>query len=149
MLRIIRELVNFTPNKSRTNLSEALMYLSNIEKKRSITFVLSDFFDSNYEQALSITAKKHDVIGIKITDQKERELPDVGLIYAVDAETGAQRLIDTSDQSLRAHSLQSFDQKDVLFKDTFSRSKADTIHIGTEYDYIKALQIFFKRRSKR
>lgn len=149
MLRIIRELVNFTPQKSQTNLSEALIYLSNIEKKRSIAFVLSDFFDSGYEQSLRITAKKHDVIGVKITDQKERELPNVGLIYAVDAETGAQRLIDTSDQRLRAHWLQSFDQKDVLFKETFSRSKADTIHIGTEDDYIKALQIFFKRRSKR
>jgi uncharacterized protein (DUF58 family) len=149
MLRIIRELVNFTPKKCQTNLSEALIYLSNIEKKRSISFILSDFYDSNYEQALSITAKKHDVIGIKITDQKERELPDVGLIHAVDAEIGITRIIDTSDRTVRAHWLKAFDRKDIAFKETFSRSKADTIHVSTEDDYIKALQVFFKRRSKR
>lgn len=149
ILRIIRELLNLTPVKSGTNLSEALIYLNNIEKKRSIVFVLSDFMAEGYKQALTIAAKKHDIIGVHIFDDRERNLPDSGLIHVEDAETGQKRLIDTSDPLLRNNFAAHFDSNQERFKKDFALAKSDTISISTEEDYIKAMQVFFKRRSKR
>lgn len=149
ILRIIRELINLNPKQQGTNLSEALIYLNNIEKKRSIAFVLSDFITDGYEKALSIATKKHDIIGIKVSDQREKELTDVGLIEVKDAETGIVRLIDTSDSNIRLAWARHFSQHTAFFEKCFSLAKCDTISIDTEEDYIKAMQIFFKRRSKR
>ncbi len=149
ILRIIRELVNVTPKNNGTNLSEALIFLKNIEKKRSIVFILSDFMTYNYEQALSIAGKKHDIIGIKVVDETEYNLPDVGLIAVKDAETGQKRLLDTSDAILRKQWKENYDKNDLAFKNTFAKSKAETLTIGTQDDYIKALQLFFKNRSTR
>ncbi len=149
ILRIIRELLNVAPEKSGTNLSEALIYLNNIEKKRAIVFVLSDFMADGYQQALTIAAKRHDIIGVHVFDDRERQLPDVGLIYVEDAETGQKRLIDTSDATLRNNFSAYFTANQEQFQKNFALAKSDTISISTEEDYIKAMQIFFKRRSKR
>ncbi|KXK37715.1 MAG: DUF58 domain-containing protein [Saprospiraceae bacterium] len=149
ILRIIRELVHIDAVPAKTNLSEALVYLHNIEKKRSIAFVLSDFLTSDYEQALSIAGKKHDIIGVKVTDVAEHTLPDVGLIRAVDAETGAERIIDTSDRAVRQHWKAYFSRMEEDFRQSFIRQKCDTIAVTSGEDYVKALQIFFKQRSKR
>ena len=149
ILRIIRELIHVTPEQSGTNLNDALVYLKNIEKKRSIVFILSDFMDDNYEQALSIASKRHDIIGVKVVDDAERKLPDVGLMAVQDAETGVKRIIDTSDFRLRKHWEDTYVARDHAFKQTFAKSKADALTIHTEDDYVKALQLFFKNRSRR
>ena len=149
ILRIIRELVNITPDHSGTNLSEALIFLNNVEKKRSIAFVLSDFIDSNYEQALSITAKRHDIIGVKVVDDMERDLPDVGLVALQDAESGQRRIIDTSNASVRKSWKDVYETRDTLFNNIFTKAKADTLTISTEEDYVKSLQLFFKNRSRK
>lgn len=149
ILRIIRELLNLTPEKSGTNLSEALIYLNNIEKKRAIVFVLSDFMAEGYQQALTIAAKRHDIIGVHIFDEREKSLPDVGLLHVEDAETGQKRLIDTSDANIRSQYASYFESNKERFQKDFALAKSDTISISTEEDYIKAMQVFFKRRSKR
>lgn len=149
ILRIIRELLNLTPEKSGTNLSEALIYLNNIEKKRAIVFVLSDFMAEGYQQALTIAAKRHDIIGVHIFDEREKSLPDVGLLHVEDAETGQKRLIDTSDETIRTQYASFFESNKERFQKDFALAKSDTISISTEEDYIKAMQVFFKRRSKR
>jgi len=149
ILRIIRELLNLTPEKSGTNLSEALIYLNNIEKKRAIVFVLSDFMAEGYQQAITIAAKRHDIIGVHVFDEREKSLPDVGLLHVEDVETGQKRLIDTSDVSIRAQYASFFESNKERFQKDFARAKSDTISISTDEDYIKAMQVFFKRRSKR
>lgn len=149
ILRIIRELLNLTPEKSGTNFSEALIYLNNIEKKRAIVFVLSDFMAEGYQQALTIAAKRHDIIGVHIFDEREKSLPDVGLLHVEDAETGQKRLIDTSDANIRSQYASYFESNKERFQKDFALAKSDTISISTEEDYIKAMQVFFKRRSKR
>lgn len=149
ILRIIRELLNLTPEKSGTNLSEALIYLNNIEKKRAIVFVLSDFMAEGYQQALTIAAKRHDIIGVHIFDEREKSLPDVGLLHVEDVETGQKRLIDTSDANIRTQYASFFESNKERFQKDFALAKSDTISISTEEDYIKAMQVFFKRRSKR
>ncbi|MCZ2102264.1 MAG: DUF58 domain-containing protein [Chitinophagales bacterium] len=149
ILRIIRELVHVEPDHKGTNLKDALVYLKNIEKKRSIVFVLSDFIADDYEQALSIAAKRHDIIGIKVVDDAEKSIPNVGLIAVQDAETGVKRIIDTSDAKVRKRWEAAYQQRDKIFKNTFAKSKADTLTIGTEDDYVKVLQLFFKNRGKR
>lgn len=149
ILRIIRELVNVSPKSNGTDLSSALMYLKNIEKKRCIVFVLSDFKTNNYELALSIAGKKHDIIGIKVVDEAEYNLPDVGLIAVQDAETKQKRLLDTSNPIVRKHWKENYENEDFAFKNTFAKSKAETLTIRTEDDYIKVLQLFFKSRRMR
>lgn len=149
ILRIIRELVNITPDHSGTNLSEALIFLNNVEKKRSIAFVLSDFIVSNYEQALSITSKRHDIIGVKVIDDMERNLPDVGLVALQDAESGKRRIIDTSNSSVRKSWNEVYETRDAIFNNIFTKAKADTLTISTEEDYVKSLQLFFKNRTRK
>jgi len=149
ILRIIRELVNFSPSGQKTNISEPLIYLNNIEKKRSIAFLLSDFKSENYDQALNIASKKHDVIGVHIWDEREQTLPDVGLIYVSDNEQGSKKLIDTSDPNVRNQYTKYYQTSMDVMRKSFAQSKSDTISISTEEDYIKAMQIFFKKRARR
>ncbi len=149
ILRIIREMINFTPSQHKTNLAEALIYLNNIEKKRAITFVLSDFMTDDFELALTVAAKKHDIIGVHLFDKREQTLPDIGLLYAIDDETGVKKVIDTSDIQTRSAYAKHFIESVDRFTETFAKAKSDTISISTEDDYIKALQLFFKRRSRR
>jgi uncharacterized protein (DUF58 family) len=149
ILRIIRELIHLSPKQQGTNIAEALIYLNNIEKKRSITFIISDFIAKDYDQALTIAAKKHDIIGINIWDEREKTLPSVGLIHVIDAETGQKRLLDTDNAALRHRYEQNFKDRQADFYKNFASAKSDTISINTEDDYIKALQVFFKKRAKR
>ncbi|MBP6540464.1 MAG: DUF58 domain-containing protein [Saprospiraceae bacterium] len=149
ILRIIRELIHIQPKNQGTNLAEALVYLNNIEKKRSIAFVLSDFKAPDYEQALAIAAKKHDIIGIHIFDEREKSIPDVGLVQMTDAETGVKRLVDTSDIKVRQTWATYFKNQTAQFQSIFNRAKCDTLSIDSQDDYIKAMQLFFKKRAKR
>ena len=149
ILRLIRELINFTPSQQKTDISEALMFLNNTQKKRSITFVLSDFIADNYDQALTIAAKKHDIIGVRLYDKREQSLPDAGLINVQDEEAGKMRIIDTSNPIVRAAYESQFKKSSDRFSKYFASAKSDVITISTEDDYVKAFQVFLKRRAKR
>ena len=146
-LRIIRELVNHEPRGKNTNLTTPLTYVNNIIKKRSIAFVLSDFISDDYTDALRIAAKRHDVIGCKIYDRTEHELPDAGLIKVVDSESGLEMLIDSSNKYVRENYTRHFEENDRAFKQTFARSKSDTLIIEAGTSYIRLLHQFFKKRS--
>ena len=110
ILRIIRELISFQPQNKKTNISEALKYFSNVMKKRSICFLMSDFKDENFEKPLRIANKKHDMISVKINDLREKELPQVGLIQLKDAETDELKWVDTNSDSVRSDYAKHFNE---------------------------------------
>jgi len=149
ILRIIRELIYFEPENRGTNLGEALKYLNSVIKKRSIAFVLSDFMDEGYDPVLKIASRKHDLIGVRVFDDLEARLPNVGLIKVTDAETGEQRMIDTSSKKVRERYAEYFDQRSTYFHTSFHRSGASILTINTKEDYVKSLMGFFKNRHRR
>src|SRR5690606_9032040 len=112
VLRIIRELIEFKPKSNRTNISEALKFLSGVQKKRAIVFMVSDFMADDFEHTLKIAGKKHDVTGIRVFDEKEQKLPNVGLVNMLDAETGQQRLINTGSKKVRTEYEKYFYEKE-------------------------------------
>lgn len=150
ILKIIRELLSFEPTGEGTDLKVALEFMSNVMKKRATVFVLSDFLTKDgYDQALSIASKRHNVIGMMLSDPIESELPNVGLLRLRDAESGEVRIIDTSLKStrdkVRDYYKGRIDSVDKLFK----RKGADMVHIYTNESYIIALKKFFKSNSRR
>ncbi len=148
ILRIIRELINFEPTGKSTDIAKALEYFNNVIKKRSICFLLSDFLADKYENALRIVARRHDIVGIHMIDPREEELPNVGLIRAVDSESGISHWVDTAMPSVREEYTASFRKNYEYFKTTFIKSRADSISIHTNESYVNALLKFFKKRSK-
>ena len=146
ILLIIRDLIDFKPTNTRTDLAKALVYLNNVCKKRAIAFVLSDFMTKNYDDALRISARRHDIIGINLSDKLERELPDVGLIRAKDAETGQEFWLDTSSRNIRQRYAQFYNDSHAYFKNTFMKCRADQLTIDTSESYVTALHQFFKAR---
>ena len=154
ILRIIRELIEFTPDNKGTNISEALRYLTNAIKKRCTAFVISDFLDispdgerANFTDALSIAGNKHDVVGIRVYDPREVEIPPVGLVKFKDAETGSYTWVDTTNEGVREAFSQWWRKSEVILKQTFSKSKVDWIPIATNEDYVKPLIKLFKQRA--
>ncbi len=146
VLRIIRELLNFEPDATGTDLSAALIFLNNLIKKRSITFILSDFLTEGYEDPFRIAAKRHDIIGLRIFDPLEETLPNVGLIRMADAETGQKLWIDTASSKVRENYKKYNEEKVNYFKSIFSKSGKDIVSIRTNDSYEKALLGFFKGR---
>lgn len=146
ILFIIRELLSFTPKRKGTNISETLRFFNNAAKKRSIVFLLSDFFSGNYQDALNIAAKRHDVVGVQVYDPRDKELPPVGLIKMTDGETGASQWVDTGDKKVREFYTKQFQQHAQYCRNAFVKSGADLISIRTDEDYVKALQTFFLNR---
>lgn len=152
LLRILRELLEFRPSDDGTNISEALRFLTNAIKKKCNAFLLSDLLDvdaesnPNYEEALKIAVNRHDLSVINIYDERERYLPDVGLIRVRDAETGEERWIDTSSKKVRNYydgwSIGVYEKADRLFK----KFKVDCVSIGTDQDYVKGLIALFKSK---
>lgn len=149
VLRIIRELLEFEPEEKGTNVNEALKYLINVIKKRSIVFVLSDFIAPDFEEGLKICGKKHDTIALQIYDQRETELPDVGLIYAKDAESGSPVWIDSSSLAIRDEYRNWWIRRQLKLLEAFKRNSIDFINIKTEQNYIVPLMNFFKSRGRR
>jgi uncharacterized protein (DUF58 family) len=148
-LRIVRELLSFEPTRPATSIKTALEYLNHVQKKRSIVFVLSDFMDSNYEAALRIAGKRHDLIGVVLQDPRENELPSVGLMHLCDAESGASRLVDTSDAQVRFLYKQFGERTREARKSLFVKSRLDDVLIRLDQPYIKPLADFFKLRERR
>lgn len=147
ILRIIRDLVDAKTDNQGTDLEKALKYFNNVSKKRTTIFVLSDFIDSNYEDALKIISRKHDLVGIRVYDKSEKELPDLGLVRVLDQETKSEVLLDTSSAKTRDLFAKQFDDRSIQLQETFSQLKGDFLQICTDEDYIKALLKFFKKRS--
>ena len=146
ILRIIRELISFTPTGKGTDIAEGLRFLSNAIKKRCTCFVFSDFMDEGYGDALKMASRKHDVIGLRIYDPMEQEIPNVGMIRMRDAESGDEQWVDTSNKQLRFDYRARQQQLNTYFKNTFSRSGVDTMEIRVDESYIRALHGFFKKR---
>jgi uncharacterized protein (DUF58 family) len=147
ILRIIRELINFEPSNHLTNLTEALRYFTNVIKKRSTAFIISDFIDENYEDALKIAGKKHDIIALNIYDLRENELPRVGLIRVKDAETGKLMWIDSGNRKTRENYSGWWNKEQLKLTEIFKRYGIDSARIRTDEDYVKPLMSLFKKRA--
>lgn len=146
VLAIIRELLNFQPQYKGTNITEALTFFSNITKKRSTAFLISDFMNTGFDKALRSSRNKHDLIGIRVLDSLEQELPDVGIIRLTDAETGKERYVDTSDKRVRSEFYRLRKQQSEELKDMFTKTGIDYTELRTDKPYIHPLIMLFKNR---
>jgi len=148
VLRIIRELIEFQPKSKQTNISEALKFLSNVMKKRAIVFMLSDFMDENYERTLKIAGSKHDITGIRVYDRFDEEIPNLGLVPIVDAETGNVQLVNTSSKNIRRNYKANALRITDYYQNTFKRSGAGTISTRVDEGYVKKLLGYFKQKGR-
>lgn len=149
VLRLIRELLYFRPERSGTSIVSALDYLNKVITKKSIVFLVSDFMSGNYQSALRATAKKHDLIAIRMSDPREESLPETGLIAMRDAETGANIVIDTSDRRLRAEFAKAIEEENRDRDRILTAASVDQVVISSDKSYIEPLIKFFKLREKR
>lgn len=146
VLRIIRELIEFKPKSNKTDVAQALKFLSGTQKKKAIVFLISDFMSEDYEFTLKIASKKHDITGIRVYDQREKSIPNVGLVPMLDAETGKVELVNTSSKSVRMNYEKYYDQKVKQFKETFSKCGAGTVNTRVDESYVTKLLGYFKSR---
>ena len=147
ILRIIREIINFEPKSNKTNISLALENFNNMVKRKSIAFILSDFIDENYADELRHIAKKHDVVGVKVYDNLDMELPNIGLLQIQDVETGETKWIDTNDAQTQKNYKQRAVFYDKNYEQSFIKAGADELKIKTEQSYVHVLMNFFKKRA--
>jgi len=147
ILRVIRELIYFEPRNRGTNITCAIQYLINAIKKRSTAFLISDFIDEGYEDALKIGGRKHDVIALRIYDERETELPPVGMIYMKDAETGKLIMVDSSLRKVREHYTRYWQKKTDQIHDLMKKLGIDYADIATHEDYVKPLMQLFEKRA--
>jgi uncharacterized protein (DUF58 family) len=147
ILRIIREIINFEPKSNKTNISLALENFNNMVKRKSIAFILSDFIDENYADELRHIAKKHDVVGVKVYDNLDMELPNIGLLQIRDVEAGESKWIDTSDAQTQKNYKQRAVFYDKNYEQSFIKAGADKLKIKTEQSYVHVLMNFFKKRA--
>lgn len=148
-LRIIRELLEFQPKGKGTNLSNALAYLTNVLKKKSIVFVISDFISKDYDAALKVASKKHDTVAIQIYDIAEEELPKVGIIRMLDSETNQHLWVDTNSKNVRESYKNWWDSNQKMLNISLNKNKVDLIKIRTDESYIGPLQNFFRKRENK
>lgn len=147
ILYIIREMLDFHAESQRTDVGQALEFLSGVMKRRSTAFVLSDFYVREiFQQALDIASRKHDVVAIQVYDKRAAELPDVGLMRVIDAETGYEQYIDTSSRRLREAHRRYFIDRQRQLVNMFNKSHVDFASIATDEDFVKALLLLFKNR---
>ncbi len=147
VLRIIRELIEFQPKSKKTDLSQALKFLSSTQKKKAIVFVISDFMvDDDYEKTLKIAAKKHDITGVRVYDIREEKMPNIGMVSMLDAETGVTQLINTASKTVRLNYEKYYNQKVKYFKETFSKSGSGVVNTRVDESYVTKLLGYFKSR---
>jgi len=147
VLRIIRELLNYESTSLKTNISKALEFLSQVQKKKAIIFILSDFIDSDYSKSVQLLSKKHDLTGVRIFDLFEKELQKSGLLFVNDAETGRKLWINSSSKKVRESYNLSFRKNADYFKNSFSKNGAGAIALSTDDEYVKTLLNYFKNRA--
>ena len=146
VLRIIRELLEFKPKSNKTNIAQALKFLSSVMKKKAIVFVLSDFIDEGYEKTLKITGSKHDVTGIRIYDEREESIPNLGMVQMEDAETGKLQLVNTRSKKVRNAYAEFHREHVTYFKESFTKSGCGVLDCRVDESYVKKLLGYFKRR---
>ena len=147
ILYIIRELLDFKPESTRTDVGFALQYLTQAIKRRCTAFLISDFIDRNdFCQSLSIANRKHDVVAIQVYDKRVAELPNIGLVKMHDAETGYDMVVDTSSRKIRDAQYRWWSNQNQKLKDTFNRSNVDSVSIRTDQDYVSSLMTLFAQR---
>jgi uncharacterized protein (DUF58 family) len=151
ILMIIRELIGFKPEGRGTSLSEPLRFLAAVSKKRTTSFLLSDFMDSEadaaaFEEALKITGGRHDLVGIRVYDHREQELPDVGILELEDAETGEKVWIDSSSRRVREAYANDWARRNQRIETMLKQNRIDTATVATDEDYVAALIKLFKQR---
>lgn len=151
VMMIIRELVGFEPKGSSTNISEALRYLVGVNKKRATTFLLSDLINAEsdmakLDDALKIASSKHDIMAIKVHDERDRELPNVGIVEVEDSETGRREWLDTSSRAVRRFWAESYDERAVAMKSLLQQNRVDMVDVATDEDYVVELIKMFKQR---
>lgn len=149
ILRIIRELIDFKAENKGTNIAEALRYLTNAIKKKATVFLISDFMDEGFDKAIQIANYKHDLIAIRVTDEREKEIPNVGMVRMLDAETGKTMWIDTSSSKVRKHYAGQVASKSSYLDNMFARFGVDMVKVYTGKDYVKPLMNLFKKREAR
>jgi len=149
ILRIIRELIDFHPQSQQTNISEGLRFLSNAIKKKCIAFVISDFLDKGFEQALRIASRKHDIVAVRVFDQRETEIPKIGMVKVFNKETGKAIWIDTNDPGLRSNYSSNWNRHNQSLNLLFKRLGVDSATIPTGVNYVKPLMNLFKLRESR
>ncbi|MGN8224030.1 DUF58 domain-containing protein [Gracilimonas sp. BCB1] len=149
VLRLIRELYTTKPTGTGTDIADALSYINRLLDRRAIVVLTSDFQDKDFEKQLRITNQKHDLVSIIINDQLEDELPDIGLVKIRDAETGVEKMIDTSSRKVReAYKIRRMEQK-AYIHDKMLKMKIDAVEVQTNESYVQPLMNFFKRRGSR
>lgn len=149
ILRIIRELIDFRPVSQKTNIAEALRFLTNAIKKRCTAFILSDFIDSGFEDALKIAGRKHDLVALQVIDPSEVKLPNAGLIQAYSKELNKSIWIDTSNKTIRSEFSRNAMARFASLENIFKKSGVDFARVFTDQDYVKPLLNLFKRREAR
>ena len=149
ILYIIREMLDFHPESLKTDIGGALEFLTSVSKRRCTAFVLSDFYvRQSFQQQLDIANRKHDVCAIQVYDRRAMELPNVGLMKVVDAETGFEQYVDTSRKTVRNYYRLYWDNRQRDLKETFAKAGVDSVSIATDDDYVKQLLLLFHRRAK-
>ncbi len=147
VLRIIRELIEFSPKSNKTNISQALKFLSGTQKKKAIVFMISDFItDDDYEKTLKIAGKKHDITGVRVYDTREKTMPNIGLVPMQDDESGEIQWVNTNAASVRLQYEKYYNSKVDYFKDIFSKCGSGTVSTRVDESYVKKLLGYFKSR---
>ncbi|MCD9576083.1 DUF58 domain-containing protein [Flavobacterium soyae] len=146
VLRIIRELIEFEPKSHKTDISQALKFLSGTQKKKAIVFMISDFMSENYEQTLKIASKKHDITGVRVYDIREEKIPNLGMVTMLDAETGKIQLVNTGSKTVRMNYEKHYQERVNYFKDIFSKSGAGVVNTRVDENYVTKLLGYFKSR---
>lgn len=147
VLRIIRELIEFQPKSKKTDLSQALKFLSSTQKKKAIVFMISDFIvDDDYEKTLKIASKKHDITGIRVYDIREANMINIGMVEMEDAETGEVLVVNTGSKKTRLSYEKQYQDKVNYFASIFSKCGAGTVHTRVDESYVKKLLGYFKSR---
>jgi uncharacterized protein (DUF58 family) len=146
VLRIIRELIEFEPKNNKTDVSQALKFLSGTQKKKAIVFLISDFMSDEYEHTLKIASKKHDITGIRVFDIREEKLPNLGMVPMLDAETGETQLVNTGSKAIRMEYEKEYQNKVDYFIETFRKSGSGVVNTRVDESYVTKLLSYFKSR---
>lgn len=146
VLRIIRELIEFEPKSYKTDVSQALKFLSGTQKKKAIVFLISDFMSDEYEHTLKIASKKHDITGIRVFDIREEKLPNLGMVPMLDAETGETQLVNTGSKAIRMEYEKEYQSKVDYFIETFRKSGSGVVNTRVDESYVTKLLSYFKSR---
>ncbi len=149
ILRILSEILQFSPRQKKTDIGAAIKYLMQVTKKRSVVFIISDFLDKDYTKSLAVLSQKHDVVALRVLDPAETILPKAGILELVDPETGDRFTVNSLSKKKRAEFARKVAEQDQLIEQTFKKIKVDLLTMHTGESYIKELMKFFKRRISR